>query len=367
MNVETKEILLEPADNNCLLRLCEPLDDNIKQFERRLGIENNRRKNIVKLVGKPLCVNGTAFMLTSLYFDTALPRGIIAYIEPEQIYLAIKRSWVLEQTADSVPNYSSAVNIQIRRCIVKPRTPNQGQYIAHILNHDITFSIGLAVTGKTYLTLAAAVDALERQEILCILLTHPAVEAGEKLGFLPGVLSQKFDPYLRPLYDTLFEMLGFERVEKLIKRNVIIAVPSLAYMRGRTLNDAFIILGERPNTTIEQMKMFLICIGFNSKVVITINFTQIDLPRNKKSGLRHEVTVLAEVEEISFIFFHSEDNTRHHRVERIVNAYAVWKTVEQKRKYQLAIERKRESLSQSNGAVRAVQVRRSPVADRRGT
>lgn len=194
--------------------------------------------------------------------------------------------------------------------------------------------------------MAAAVDALERQEIRRILLTRPAVEAGEKLGFLPGDLSQKVDPYLRPLYDALFEMLGFEKVEKLIERNVIEVAP-LAYMRGRTLNDAFIILDESQNTTIEQMKMFLTRIGFNSKAVITGDVTQIDLPRNTKSGLRHAIEVLADVEEISFNFFHSEDVVRHPVVARIVNAYEAREEAEQKRKAALAAERKREEQEQN--------------------
>lgn len=183
-------------------------------------------------------------------------------------------------------------------------------------------------------------------EIRRILLTRPAVEAGEKLGFLPGDLSQKVDPYLRPLYDALFEMLGFEKVEKLIERNVIEVAP-LAYMRGRTLNDAFIILDESQNTTIEQMKMFLTRIGFNSKAVITGDITQIDLPRSTKSGLRHAIEVLAEVDEISFNFFHSEDVVRHPVVARIVNAYEAWEAADQKRKAELAAERKREAQNRS--------------------
>ena len=204
--------------------------------------------------------------------------------------------------------------------MVKPRSPNQAQYINNIVTHDITFGIGPAGTGKTYLAVAAAVDALERQEIRRILLTRPAVEAGEKLGFLPGDLSQKVDPYLRPLYDALFEMLGFERVEKLIERNVIEIAP-LAYMRGRTLNDAFIILDEGQNTTVEQMKMFLTRIGFNSKAVITGDITQIDLPRNVKSGLRHSIEVLNGVDGLSFNFFQATDVVRHPVVARIVQAY----------------------------------------------
>ncbi|WMQ73868.1 MAG: PhoH-like protein [Sodalis sp.] len=210
----------------------------------------------------------------------------------------------MEQTADNVPDYGRAVNIQTKRSIIKPRTPNQAQYIAHILGHDITLGIGQAGTGKTYLAATVAVDALERQEIRRILLTRPAVEAGEKLGFLPGDLSQKVDPYLRPLYDALFEMLGFERVEKLIERNVIEAAP-LAYMRGRTLNDAFIILDESQNTTVE----------------------------------------------ISFNFFQSEDVVRQPVVARIVNAYEAWGSANKKRKDQLAAERTLESFSQSNGAI----------------
>lgn len=268
LNIDTREITLEPADNARLLSLCGPFDDNIKQLERRLGIEINRRDNHFKLTGRPICVTAAADILRSLYVDTAPMRGQIQDIEPEQIHLAIKEARVLEQSAESVPEYGKAVNIKTKRGVIKPRTPNQAQYIANILDHDITFGVGPAGTGKTYLAVAAAVDALERQEIRRILLTRPAVEAGEKLGFLPGDLSQKVDPYLRPLYDALFEMLGFEKVEKLIERNVIEVAP-LAYMRGRTLNDAFIILDESQNTTIEQMKMFLTRIGFNSKAVIS--------------------------------------------------------------------------------------------------
>ena len=346
MNVATQEILLEPADNKRLLSLCGPFDDNIKQLERRLGIEINRRDNRFKLVGKNLCVAAAADILRHLYVDTAPIRGVIPDIDPEQIHLAIKESRVLEQVADSVPDYGKAVTIKTKRGMVKSRTPNQAQYIANMLDHDITFGIGPAGTGKTYLAVAAAVDALERQEIRRILLTRPAVEAGEKLGFLPGDLSQKVDPYLRPLYDALFEMLGFERVEKLIERNVIEVAP-LAYMRGRTLNDAFIILDESQNTTIEQMKMFLTRIGFNSKAVITGDVTQIDLPRNQKSGLRHAVEVLSDVEELSFNFFHSEDVVRHPVVARVVIAYEAWEAAEQKRKDAIAEQRKREALAAS--------------------
>ncbi|WP_152964173.1 MULTISPECIES: PhoH family protein [Photorhabdus] len=324
------------------MSLCGPFDDNLKQLERRLGIEISRRDNRFKLMGKPLSVSAATNILRHLYVQTASVRGVIPDIKPEQIHLAITESRVLEQTAESIPEYGKSVNIRTKRGMVKPRTPNQAQYITNILSHDITFGVGPAGTGKTYLAVAAAVDALERQEIRRILLTRPAVEAGEKLGFLPGDLSQKVDPYLRPLYDALFEMLGFEKVEKLIERNVIEVAP-LAYMRGRTLNDAFIILDESQNTTIEQMKMFLTRIGFNSKAVVTGDVTQIDLPRGQKSGLHHAIEVLSGVSELSFNFFHSDDVVRHPVVAKVVIAYEEWEATEQKRKQTLSEQRKQEA------------------------
>ncbi|HGN1247539.1 MULTISPECIES: PhoH family protein [Providencia] len=341
MQIATQEIFLEPADNQRLMSLCGPFDDNIKQLERRLAIEINRRDNRFKLSGKPLNVQAASKILRQLYVDTAPVRGVIPNIDPENIHLAILDSRVLEQSADSVPDYGKAVNIKTKRGVIKPRTPNQAQYIANILDHDITFGIGPAGTGKTYLAVAAAVDALERQEVRRILLTRPAVEAGEKLGFLPGDLSQKVDPYLRPLYDALFEMLGFEKVEKLIERNVIEVAP-LAYMRGRTLNDAFIILDESQNTTIEQMKMFLTRIGFNSKAVVTGDITQVDLPRGSKSGLRHAIEVLSEVDDLSFNFFHSEDVVRHPVVAKVVMAYEAWEEQDNKRRQQLREEKEQQ-------------------------
>ncbi|WP_249215415.1 MULTISPECIES: PhoH family protein [unclassified Providencia] len=323
------------------MSLCGPFDDNIKQLERRLGIEINRRDNRFKLSGKALNIQAASKILRQLYVDTAPIRGVIPDIDPENIHLAIVDSRVLEQSAESVPDYGKAVNIKTKRGVIKPRTPNQAQYIANILDHDITFGIGPAGTGKTYLAVAAAVDALERQEVRRILLTRPAVEAGEKLGFLPGDLSQKVDPYLRPLYDALFEMLGFEKVEKLIERNVIEVAP-LAYMRGRTLNDAFIILDESQNTTIEQMKMFLTRIGFNSKAVVTGDITQVDLPRGSKSGLRHAIEVLSNVDDLSFNFFHSEDVVRHPVVAKVVMAYEAWEEQDSKRRQQLKEEKEQQ-------------------------
>ncbi|PHS48904.1 MAG: nucleoside triphosphate hydrolase, partial [Alteromonas sp.] len=248
-------------------------------------------------------------------------KGRLPELEPEQVHLAIQQAAALEQDTESgTGDFGKEVHIRTKRGVIKPRNPNQAQYVANVLNYDITFGVGPAGTGKTYLAVAAAVDALERQEIRRILLTRPAVEAGEKLGFLPGDLSQKVDPYLRPLYDALFEMLGFEKVEKLMERNVIEVAP-LAYMRGRTLNDAFIILDESQNTTVEQMKMFLTRIGFNSKAVITGDITQVDLPRGARSGLRHAIEVLDNVDDISFNFFNAEDVVRHPVVARIVRAY----------------------------------------------
>ncbi|MEL0640466.1 PhoH family protein [Pseudoalteromonas aliena] len=317
--LKTLEIYLEPADNKRLSSLCGPFDENIKQIERRLGVEIIHRDNFFKVTGKLHSSAAAVEILKDLYVSTQPVRGEIGEIEPDNVHLAITESKALEQ---DVPQsaYGKEMYIKTRRGVIKPRNDNQSLYVANILHHDITFGIGPAGTGKTYLAVAAAVDALERQEIRRILLTRPAVEAGEKLGFLPGDLSQKVDPYLRPLYDALFEMLGFEKVEKLIEKHIIEIAP-LAYMRGRTLNDAFIILDESQNTTAEQMKMFLTRIGFNSKAVITGDITQVDLPRGARSGLRHAIEVLDGVEEISFNYFKSHDIVRHPVVGRIVEAY----------------------------------------------
>ena len=345
MNIKTTklELTLEPADNQRLSNLCGPFDDNIKHLERRLGVEVNYRGNLFTVVGKPHTVSAAIDILKDLYVDTAPVKNQYPDIEPEQIHLAVKESGILEQEKSEVSTipHGKEIFIKTKKGLIKPRTENQAQYVTNIVTHDITFGIGPAGTGKTYLAVAAAVDALERQEVRRILLTRPAVEAGEKLGFLPGDLSQKVDPYLRPLYDALFEMLGFERVEKLIERGVIEVAP-LAYMRGRTLNDAFIILDESQNTTVEQMKMFLTRIGFNSRAVITGDITQIDLPRGAKSGLRHATEVLSEVNEISFNFFIVGDVVRHPVVARIVNAYEKWEAKDQKERKLEEIRRKQE-------------------------
>lgn len=316
--IATETVELEPADNRSLSSLCGPFDDHIKLIERRLGVEISHNQNKFKIVGKQAVVDATVTMLKRLYLEATPVKGQYKELEPQDIHLAIQEANVMEQ--GNSDDYGKEVHIKTKRGVIKPRNPNQSQYVMNVVHHDITFGIGPAGTGKTYLAVACAVDALERQEIRRILLTRPAVEAGEKLGFLPGDLSQKVDPYLRPLYDALFEMLGFEKVEKLIERNVIEVAP-LAYMRGRTLNDAFIILDESQNTTVEQMKMFLTRIGFNSKAVITGDITQIDLPRGARSGLRHAIEVLKEVPDISLNFFTANDVVRHPVVARIVRAY----------------------------------------------
>ena len=313
----TLNLYLEPSDTHRLASICGPLDDNIKQLERRIGVEITYRNNHFQIVGQARSCLTSSNLLRTLYVETQPIRGNTPDLEPETVHLAIQEAVALEA---EVPRDDKEFYIKTKRGVIKPRNPNQSDYVANIMRHDITFGVGPAGTGKTYLAVAAAVDALERQEVRRILLTRPAVEAGEKLGFLPGDLSQKVDPYLRPLYDALFEMMGFEKVERLIEKNIIEVAP-LAYMRGRTLNDAFIILDESQNTTLEQMKMFLTRIGFNSRAVITGDITQIDLPKSQKSGLRHAIEVLSKVEEISFNFFQAKDVVRHPVVARIVEAY----------------------------------------------
>lgn len=337
----SNEIILEPEDHKRLSSLCGPFDDNIKQIERRLGVEITYRNNAFKVLGEPQQASGASELLKLLYIETQPVKGVIPDLDSEQVHLAIQEAHCLERA--EAGHYAKDVHIRTKRGVIKPRNPNQSQYVDNIINHDITFGIGPAGTGKTYLAVACAVDALERQEVRRILLTRPAVEAGEKLGFLPGDLSQKVDPYLRPLYDALFEMLGFEKVEKLMERNVIEVAP-LAYMRGRTLNDAFIILDESQNTTTEQMKMFLTRIGFNSKAVITGDITQVDLPRGVRSGLRHSIDVLNTVNDISFNFFNATDVVRHPVVARIVQAYETHDAEQEK----IRKAKKEEAMRQAN-------------------
>lgn len=310
---ESLDISLEPADNERLANLCGQLDEHLRQIERRLGVEINNRGNRFRIIGDGESVRASAEVLKDLYRVSASET-----LNPNRIHLYLQESGVEELLEEELD--VEEVVIRTKRGVVKGRGPNQKKYLHNIVSHDINFGIGPAGTGKTYLAVACAVEALERDEARRVILTRPAVEAGERLGFLPGDLAQKVDPYLRPLYDALYEMLGFERVAKLIERNVIEVAP-LAYMRGRTLNEAFIILDEAQNTTPEQMKMFLTRIGFGSTAVITGDVTQIDLPRGTKSGLRQVVEVLKDVDGISFTFFLAKDVVRHPLVQRIVGAY----------------------------------------------
>jgi len=312
-NIQSSQFTLEPTDNHRLVNLCGQFDEHLRQIERALGVEINNRGNQFEVIGESKSVQAAGDVLSGLYLETDS-----APLNPESVHLFLRGAGV--DDIDTPPMGGENVSIRTRRGVIKSRTPNQQMYLRHIQHHDINFGVGPAGTGKTYLAVACAVQALEQEEVRRILLVRPAVEAGERLGFLPGDLAQKVDPYLRPLYDALYEMLGFERVDKLIERNVIEVAP-LAYMRGRTLNESFVILDEAQNTTIEQMKMFLTRIGFGSKAVVTGDVTQIDLPKHVQSGLRHVIEVLGDVKGISFSFFKSKDVVRHPLVARIVNAY----------------------------------------------
>lgn len=314
-NPHSLDVTLEPEDNERLSNLSGQFDEHLRQIERRLGIEINNRGNRFRLLGEQKSIEAGARVLNDLY-QVAQDE----VLSPHRVHLYLQESGIDDQLEGSVEFDDVDTTIKTRRGVVRPRGPSQREYVRKILTHDINFGVGPAGTGKTYLAVACAVDALERDSVRRVLLVRPAVEAGERLGFLPGDLTQKIDPYLRPLYDALYEMLGFERVTKLIERNVIEVAP-LAYMRGRTLNDAFIILDEAQNTTPEQMKMFLTRIGFGSTAVITGDVTQVDLPRGQKSGLRQVVEILGKVKGISFTFFSSRDVVRHALVQRIVNAY----------------------------------------------
>ena len=312
-NQQITELLLEPVDNHRLLELCGQFDGHLRQIEAHFGIEISNRGNDFRLVGNPDAVIEASKLLKTLYAETD---G--ATLAPSQVQMALQSAPALKALQQQVVE---SVQIQTKKGGIKGRGINQAMYLQRILGNEINFGVGPAGTGKTYLAVACAVEALEKEEVRRILLVRPAVEAGERLGFLPGDLSQKIDPYLRPLYDALYEMLGFERVAKLIEQNVIEVAP-LAYMRGRTLNESFIILDEAQNTTIEQMKMFLTRVGFGSTVVVTGDVTQVDLPRGSASGLRHVIEVLKDIDGISFTFFESQDVVRHPLVQRIVQAYA---------------------------------------------
>ncbi|WP_445427836.1 PhoH family protein [Alishewanella sp. HL-SH05] len=323
------ELLMEPVDHRRLTLLCGPYDDNLKHLERRLQVNISHRNGTMRIEGQQPNVEATIDILQELYLLTANVEQQQDGITPEQVHLMISEHVEIEYQDSEPGSRQKEFSLKTKKGLIKPRNPNQAAYVANVLQHDVCFGVGPAGTGKTYLAVACAVDALESGLVKRIILTRPAVEAGEKLGFLPGDLAQKVDPYLRPLYDALFEMLGFEKVEKYLERGVIEIAP-LAYMRGRTLNDAFIILDESQNTTTEQMKMFLTRIGFSAKAVITGDITQVDLPRGQYSGLKHAIDVLSTVPEISFNFFNAKDVVRHPIVQRIVQAYEAFEAANPK-------------------------------------
>jgi len=318
------EFEFSPVDNERLMLVCGESNENLRLIERRLGVEVSNRGARFKIIGAERLSKAASNILHKLYNESEKNKKLSASDVHMQIQVSLAEP-------NELKDVDTDITITTKRGMIKPKGKNQAQYISRILNHDVNFGIGPAGTGKTYLAVAAAVDALEKQLVRRIILTRPAVEAGERLGFLPGDLAQKIDPYLRPLYDALYEMLGFETVAKFVERNIIEVAP-LAYMRGRTLNESFIILDESQNTTSEQMKMFLTRIGFQSKTVITGDITQIDLPGSTRSGLRHAVEVLQDINDISFTFFRSRDVVRHEVVQRIVEAYERYEANDESRR-----------------------------------
>ena len=312
------QFVLEPSDSRRLARLCGQFDEHLHLIEQRLGVVISNRGNHFVVEGPAQAQASAHALISRLYDDTARHLELSA----EQVHLGLQQSGIEQLTTPDAGDDPAAVPgvVRTRRSLIKARGRSQQLYVRSIAQHDISFGVGPAGTGKTYLAVACAVAALESDQVSRILLVRPAVEAGEKLGFLPGDLAQKIDPYLRPLYDALYEMLGFENVGKLIERHIIEVCP-LAYMRGRTLNDAFVILDEAQNTTPEQMKMFLTRIGFGSKAVITGDITQVDLPRGTASGLTQVLSFLEGVDGIGFTRFSPKDVVRHPLVQRIVEAY----------------------------------------------
>lgn len=314
--LEASSLTLSPEDNRRLAELCGQFDENLRTIERYIGVEINNRGHEFHIIGPKKLVEQAKEILQKLYAETQTPNQF----EDEIVFTILQA----ERNAQAPKVHEQAefedVAIRTQQRVIRPRSHNQLHYVKNILSHDINFGIGPSGTGKTYLAVACAVQALENDHVRRIVLVRPAVEAGEKLGFLPGDLAEKVNPYLRPIYDALYEMIGSERTMKLIESDVIEVAP-LAYMRGRNLNDAFIILDESQNTTREQMKMFLTRIGFGSKALVTGDITQVDLPTGTDSGLRHIIEVLENIDEISFTFFQASDVVRHPLVQRIVKAY----------------------------------------------
>ncbi|MBW7930952.1 MAG: PhoH family protein [Gammaproteobacteria bacterium] len=313
----TEELLLEPADNRVLANLCGQRDEHLRQIERRLGVQIGNRGNHFRVIGPERSVRLGGRLLRELFALAGREQ-----LDPQRLHVLLQDAAMDERAQETMVEGEAADTevLHTRRSHIRPRGPNQRAYIASIRKHDLCFGIGPAGTGKTYLAVASAVEALEQERVRRIVLVRPAVEAGERLGFLPGDLAQKVDPYLRPMYDALYEMLGFDRVARFTERNLIEVAP-LAYMRGRSLNESFIILDEAQNTTVEQMKMFLTRMGFGSQAVVTGDITQVDLPRRQVSGLRHVMQVLQDVAGVGFTFFSPRDVVRHALVQRIVEAY----------------------------------------------
>ncbi len=329
--ISSCEISLSPVDNRRLMNLCGRFDEHLRQIERRLNVEINNRGSVFQILGERDAVHTAHNLINKLYTQTENGEELTpakVHLLLQESYQKLEKSKQKSSPAEEAPLQqhsasSSEVAIKTPKGTIKPHSKNQRLYLKNVLSHDVNFGIGPAGTGKTYLAVACAVAALESEKVKRIILVRPAVEAGERLGFLPGDLSQKIDPYLRPLYDALYEMLGPDRVIKLIERNIIELAP-LAYMRGRTLNDAFIILDEAQNTTTEQMKMFLTRLGFGSTAVITGDITQVDLPGGVKSGLKQAIHVLQNIPGMSFTFFESGDVVRHPLVQKIVEAYEIF-------------------------------------------
>jgi len=304
------------ADHRRLAHLCGPLDGHLRRIEQALGVTLQRRDDSFRIEGPRAATQRAAELLDTLYARAAAPIG-------ERALALVLVGAQTQGTAPSAPALAAPdapVVLHTRHADLSGRTPNQVQYLRQILSHDITFGVGPAGTGKTFLAVACAVDALERSSVQRIVLTRPAVEAGERLGFLPGDLAQKVDPYLRPLYDALYDLMGFDRVTKAFEKGQIEIAP-LAFMRGRTLNHAFVILDEAQNTTREQMKMFLTRMGFGSRCVVTGDVSQVDLPKGTASGLVEARRLLARVKGIAFTDFTAADVVRHPLVARIVEAY----------------------------------------------
>lgn len=322
MNAVTisQDLVLEPADNSRLANLCGQFDEHIRQIERRLHVEIASRGNQFRITGNPGAAQIGKDLIQSLFRLTGSER-----LDPERVHICLQEVAMNDGEVSELPEeqYDGDENpfeIQTRRKLVRARGANQRGYLKNIREHDLAFGIGPAGTGKTYLAVASAIDALENEQVRRIVLVRPAVEAGERLGFLPGDMSQKVDPYLRPMYDALYDMLGTEQVGRLIEKNLIEVAP-LAFMRGRSLNDSFVILDEAQNTSVAQMKMFLTRIGFGSRSVVTGDITQIDLPAGQQSGLKNVVKILTDVDGVAFTWFTPNDVVRHELVQRIVEAY----------------------------------------------